>query len=183
MYALHARSILASINRDLSRNGWWRLRPDLVQKTKVDLVRFDDPRRDVLFPPVPRNFARRDLGSWLSSNRLMTRLHVFVVSPLFFFNVKEIRDMLGRKRKKEILRTTFGEGRIIGISSIRLIIDALYTSNKGEERILSIREAVIRLLTVEEKDQLRITVIGWKRNWDDRRFGILELISRCAAMI
>lgn len=91
--------------------------------------------------------------------------------------------MLGRKRKKEILRITFGEGRIIGISSIRLIIDALYTSNKGEERILSIREAVIRLLTVEEKDQLRITVIGWKRNWDDRRFGILELISRCAAMI
>lgn len=81
------------------------------------------------------------------------------------------------------MRITFGEGRIIGISSIRLIIDALYTSNKGEERILSIREAVIRLLTVEEKDQLRITVIGWKRNWDDRRFGILELISRCAAMI
>lgn len=91
--------------------------------------------------------------------------------------------MLGRKRKKEILRITFGEGRIIGISSIRLIIDALYTSNKGEERILSIREAVIRLLTVEEKDQRHITVIGWKRSWDDRRFGILELISRCAAMI
>lgn len=99
MYALHARSILASINRDLSRNGWWRLRPDLVQKTKVDLVRFDDPRRDVLFPPVPRNFARRDLGSWLSSNRLMTRLHVFVVSPLFFFNVKEICSVEKEKKK------------------------------------------------------------------------------------
>lgn len=111
----------------------------------------------------------------------MTRLHVFVVSPLFFFNVKEICSV--EKEKKKYCVQLLGREELSEFHRFDMIIDALYTLNKGEERILSIREAVIRLLTVEEKDQRRITVIGWKRSWDDRRFGILELISRCAAMI
>lgn len=62
-----------------------------------------------------------------------------------FFNVEEIRDVLGREKKYFPLRINFLGGRIIGISSIprligwnvddRLALYALYTREKEFYRL------------------------------------------------